>query len=283
VVYHGKRGARVRRARRDRNLSLCFFFASIALAFVGVMWATCAGLVALWFFASWIADSDRFAKTTNRKLWTLRISIVFVGCLIAAWPVYRQWKIEQAEALEGNLFEGSFHPETNCMALPVQVGSAGATFYMFPPKNGKEMPPYFRPFPDAEFRVECGKRGALISTTVRDHNGNEIVSIERNHWHIFPPFRDKNYTNSALEVEDNSGHVVFQIRFAAGDPKKNLFPRIQLQGEWWSDEGHGLRIVFTGEAGGEMTFLTPQNQRNDALIKPIFKYPSRDFLGVLSD
>jgi hypothetical protein len=149
---------------------------------------------------------------------------------------------------------------------------------MVPPRSGQKMPPYFAPFQDANFLVECGQHGVLISTTVRDRNGNLVVNIDKNHWTVYPPYCvDKNYTKSAFEALDNSKHVLLQIRFAEGDQK--TLARLQVQGEWWNDEGRGIRVVFAGGQGGEVIPLFPQNQHNDALIKPIFKYPSRDFWG----
>ncbi|MFZ1204201.1 MAG: hypothetical protein WAN97_07815 [Candidatus Acidiferrales bacterium] len=259
-------------------MAILLALGSAALTFVAVLWAAAFGLLAVWFFAAWIADSDKFSKTSNRRLWAMKVAIVLIAALIGYRPIVHFWRIERAEAKEGDLFDGVFQPEDNCMALPVQVGKAGTVFVMVPPKAGQNMPAYFAPFPDAQFLIQCGKRGPLISTTVRDRNGNQVVNIERNHWTVYPPYcSDKNYTKDALEVKDDSGHVLLQIKYAPQE--RNNMARIQVQGEWWSNEGHGLRIVLAGGAGGEVIPLVPQNQHNDALIKPVFKYPSKDFWG----
>jgi hypothetical protein len=215
-------------------------------------------------------------RLSRRELITITLSLAFAG---AFWPtIHTQWREEMADALDGEIFGGPFEPESNCVALSVEVGTSSSILMMLPPKPGQNMPPYFAPFEDAKFLIECGKRGTLITTTVRDRSGNLVVDIERNHWKVYPPYcSDKNYTKSAIEVKDNSGHVLLQLKFAEGN--RTTPPRIQVQGEWWNDEGKGLRIVKGADGHGYVVRLVPQNQHNEALIREIFQYPSHYHWG----
>jgi hypothetical protein len=126
-------------------------------------------------------------------------------------------------------------------------------------------------------RVAWGANGwPVIDTEVRDRNGNLLVAVKNNHWQVYPQFcSDKNHTKDSLEVKDNSGHVVLQIRILAD--------LIQLQGEWWSTESAGVRLMKAPDkANGEIFRLAPNMQHTDSLISPMFEYPSAEHLGQLA-
>jgi len=196
---------------------------------------------------------------------------IFSACCLGI--AHGQWIHEQAEAKEGNLRGAgeAFRDQSSRMVPLVQVDNTGTIFMMATPKPGDVPAPYFQPFPDAAFEVESGKNGPLVSTTVRDSDGHIVVTISRNHWVVYPPFcQDKNYTDDALEVLDSSLHVVLQIR---------LLPNtVQVQGEWWDNQGSGLRIMKNpaNPKAGMAAALGTKIRHNELLIQPIFKYPSRD-------
>ena len=127
--------------------------------------------------------------------------------------------------------------------------------------------------------IEQGRKVTEITTTVRDRNGNLVLNIAKSHWTVFPKFySDKNYTKDSLEVMDNAGHVIFQVRLVGGI--------VRLQGEWWDDQGKGLRIVKAKgipKDGGLFIPLDQYNQYNDRLIDRIFQYPSKDHWGEYED
>jgi hypothetical protein len=152
----------------------------------------------------------------------------------------------------------------------VQIGATESTFVMIP---SEKLQPYFKPFSDAEFRVEYGIHGPMVSTTIRDSEGHIVASVDKNHWKVYPPFcQEVNYTKEALEILDSSLHVVLQVRLFSD--------RVQVQGEWWDNQGHGLRIsASTDPKRGQVAPLGPQMKRNEALIAPMFKYPSKNFQG----
>jgi hypothetical protein len=66
-------------------------------------------------------------------------------------------------------------------------------------------------------------------------NGNLVAELRRNEWQVSPNSWDRNYTKDAVEVIDSTGKVVLRVRA--------LPDRTKLQGEWWSTDGRGIRIV----------------------------------------
>jgi hypothetical protein len=204
----------------------------------------------------------RKTRLAGGVLLTIAFAVIFGS------TAYDQWKEEQAAVVEGDLFGAGKGLLPNGATPWVQIGNSKTGFIMTTQEN---VPPYFKPFPDAEFLVEAGREAPLVSTTVRDRFGNEVVEIKQNHWTVFPPYcSDKNYTKYALEVKDSSGHVLLQVRLVPGPP------RVQVQGEWWSNEGRGLRIAATQDGNNGLIMpLVPKDQKNEHLIQEIFRYPSR--------
>ena len=138
--------------------------------------------------------------------------------------------------------------------------------------NNSRNPTFAQWLQDAGLKVEFGREGLLVTTPIRDEYGNLIVDVVRNHWTVYSEHcLDKNSTREALEVLDRGGHVVLQINLIS-----DIFPTIQIQGEWWDDQHTGRRLVKANDRkGGYVIGLTPSNQHNDQLIEPIFEYPSK--------
>jgi hypothetical protein len=179
-----------------------------------------------------------------------------------------QRREELATALEGDLRgAGDAFDDGKLRITPmVQIGTTESILELLP---SSQLEPSFKPFPDAEFTVEFGRQWPVVSTTVRDSKGHIIATINKNHWRVYPPYcQEKNFTEDALEVLDSSLHVVLQLKL--------LPDRVQIQGEWWDNQGHGLRISRSPDPKrGQVTQLGPEIKRNDALIEPMFKYPSK--------
>jgi hypothetical protein len=183
-------------------------------------------------------------------------------------PSDSQRREEMAAALEGDLRgAGEVFDDGKLRITPlVQIGTTESIFMLIP---SNQLEPYFKPFRDVEFRVEFGRRGPVVSTTVRDSGGHIVATLNKNHWRVYPPFcQEKNYTEDALEILDSSLHVVLQVKL--------LLDRVQVQGEWWDNQGHGQRISKSPDPKrGQVAPLGPQIKRNEALIQPMFKYPSK--------
>ncbi|WP_315783057.1 hypothetical protein [Bradyrhizobium sp. SZCCHNPS1003] len=173
----------------------------------------------------------------------------------------------------------------------IQIGSSGVV--LGPPESAapynelqtNEYLQVLMPALEAtDFRIETIGGELKVSTQIADENGRLIAAIERNEWKVAsaPQSWDRNYNESALEVKDDRGHVVLQIRL--------LPDRLQLQGVWpTGSQGRaaGLaRVVLRKDpdgSGAQFTFL-PSNPKADMVwpkIEPIFKYPSELHLGEL--
>jgi hypothetical protein len=104
-----------------------------------------------------------------------------------------------------------------------------------------------------------------------------------NHWTVSKSQSavwDKNYTSNALEVKDGRGRVVLQVIM--------LPDRVQIQGEWWHEDGNGGRIVrpFPSDpvkTGPVFVMMTPLFHTDEPHIEPIVKYPSKNHFGEFDE
>jgi len=202
---------------------------------------------------------------------TIQAAIIVVGLVIGGFVFYPVWRAEQAAALEGDLLgaEMVFTDGAKRGFPMVQIGR-GTTFVMTP-DGVSDIFPFFK---DSGVRIETGKMGPLLTTIIRDRNGNLVAEIRRNHWKVYAQYcADKNYTKDALEIQDSAGHVVLQ--------SKILPMTIQIQGEWWDTQGGGVRMVELPDPrmGSQVLPMNRQNQHTEALIEPMFEYPSKDHWG----
>ena len=186
-----------------------------------------------------------------------------------------QWREEKAAELEGDLIGAG--PELNDgkpHGFPMVQMSQ--TIFVMTPNGVRDMFPFF---PDAGVRIEWGaKHWPLLTTTIRDHNGNLVAEVIRNHWRVYSAYSaEKNYTKDTLEVLDVAGHVVLQVHI--------LRDRVSLLGEWWDVQGNGIRImkpvVIAPNDSARVVRMNRENQHLDELIVPIFEYPSKEHWGEL--
>jgi len=130
-----------------------------------------------------------------------------------------------------------------------------------------------------QFRVENIDGVVKVSAHMLDREGHLIAELVRNEWKVAPPPRtwDRNYTGDALEVRDDRGLVVLQVR--------ELKDRVQLQGLWWIDMGppNGIRQLTVRETpeGGEAQFIISPEDASPPPIVPMFTYPSDRHFGEL--
>lgn len=198
--------------------------------------------------------------------------IVFGLFFLSSWPIAKQqWRTEQSTLLEGDLAPNELlsngYPDMN-----MEMGDSGAII-LWPEMLSSA--PQMQIAYDAGLRMDVAGKELLITTTVRDRNGNLVVELNRNHWKVYPQFcSDKNYTKDALEVMDTRGHVVLQVRI--------LSDRIRLQAEWFDDHNHGLQMMKSPDkAGGIFNLETPGAYSPD-MIKRMFQYPSKDHWGEMA-
>jgi len=251
------------------DLILAFVFGAVSMPviyrWIGWLFCWCA---LIYILQNSIVPINGFPRRT-RFSGLVILTIAFI--LIFRTTVISMWREEQASLIERDLIgAGQMSSDGQQRMVPeVQVGDTESSIIPEPGFEG----PFFKPFPDAEFIVKYGRKGPLVSTTIRDSESHVVATIDNNHWKVFPPFcPDKNYTKTSLEILNDSFHVVFQLR---------IFPdRVHVQGEWWDNEGHGFRFSASPDhIHGLVSRLGPQVKKNEGLISPIFMYPSSLYWG----
>jgi hypothetical protein len=276
-VKEWERGMRRVTIKRRRDVAIVLITVALGLGvnfiFQKVEVAAILWFVALIFLLDLLFTSELLRNLPNRARLTLAAELFVAISSVSLWFIWPLYQAQHSALLDGDLFGAETYPYHNPVVPQVKIGDSKTVIIAAPQK---EPIPYFQPFPDAAFLVELGREGPLVTTTVRDRNGNVVVDVNRNHWTVYPPYcLDKNYSTRALEVRNSSGHVVLQLELTI-----KPFPQVQVQGEWWSNEDRGLRIL--GEGGhGEVVPLSPQNQHLGELINDMFQYPSKYHLGKL--
>jgi hypothetical protein len=265
-----------RKAQQDAAV----FISSIVLAVVfGVLPMPVVWKWVGWFFCFWgfiyiiqavVDPINRLPGKTRKLAMAFLLLIVICGFSTTALS---QWREEMAAVVEGDLVgAGPALDDGKLHGFPmVQIGE-GTTFVMTP-DGVSNIFPFFK---DSGVRIEWGKRAPLLTTTIRDRNGNLVAEIRRNHWKVYPQYcADKNYTKDAIEIQDSAGHVVLQAKILPG--------KIRIQGEWWDTQGSGVRMLQMPDPkmGSQVVHMNRQNQHNDALIEPMFEYSSKDHWGEL--
>jgi hypothetical protein len=140
--------------------------------------------------------------------------------------------------------------------------------------------PLFNFFNESNLVIETVDGHLKVSTQIRDPSGDLVAELIKNEWKVALPPKtwDRNYTDDALEVKNVGGRVVLQVRA--------LPDRIQLQGEWWSKNGFGVRFVkvsdpATGKPTGAIQRLSAALNPDEPRIEALFEYPSDSHFGQL--
>lgn len=156
----------------------------------------------------------------------------------------------------------------------MQLGVSGTNFLWGGPPGA----PFMTFADDYSLTIDSIDGVLKVSTQVRTRKGELIAELIENEWKVARPPKtwDRNYNKTALEVKDETGNIVLQVRL--------LSDRIQIQGEWWMDETRGIRLVGTNPKEGGMFAIFGKNYRpeNAQKIRPLFRYPSELHLGELA-
>src|SRR5205807_9331910 len=101
--------------------------------------------------------------------------------------------------------------------------------------TGKTMHTMFR---DSELVVETEDGQVAVLSRLFNRNGNTVVELSRNEWKVAPPPQawDRNYSRDALEVKDDTGDIVLQVRV--------LSDRVRIQGKWYAPGGQDAVAVI---------------------------------------
>lgn len=241
----------------------------------------CIGWFVAWFCLFFIGLFSIYIELRITKVgyWLSFVYLTLIFSSIASSPVRTSYREEQSELLEGDIYTVG---QPCGDRITFETGRTGKLIII---KGGPERMIDFGP--DMFLELHCVDKKIYVSTTVSDRTGQIVAQMIDNHW-ILPPkpsFWDKNYNKNALEVEDKSGHVVFQVVL--------LPDRVQIQGEWHDSFGHAVLLEECrgpyNEVAACITSMPNQNAENDyksrskTVIRPLYKYPSKEHWGELDD
>jgi hypothetical protein len=174
---------------------------------------------------------------------------------------------------------GTLNPKTKKKSLLWEVNGDTIEY-----KNGVFDMTYNPLFKNAVFKTWIEDGQVYVTTDVRDSIGDLIARIVRNEWVVNPQQRlDKNFDNSALEVIDNSGTIIFQVEI-----KDNI---LRLQGLFYFSAfeavivrrfmfpNRPLTLAFFASSEDEGYKLPIPMQPQMVGVIPLFKYPSYLHMG----
>jgi hypothetical protein len=215
-----------------------------------------------------IPYADKLSKSRKGFICTL---ITLLSADLSAPFIRHKYMEERSAVLDGYI--RARNPWKYAQPV-IEFGDSGIKYFWRPTDEP------LRFLKDTKLSLRTGENGIEISTTILDHAGNRIVWIENNHWHVAaPPISgDKNFTDDTLEVLDSGGRVILQA---------HLLPdRVQMRGEWHDKFNKGVEISDCYRNGGTHGCLQVfgenwSEEKQEATIHPIFKYPSSAFLGEL--
>lgn len=154
----------------------------------------------------------------------------------------------------------------------LELGDSGAIL-MYAGPQGQ---PLLKLFDDCNLVIEVDRGDVVLSTVIRNDNGEIIAELVRNEWRVNPGKSfDRNYSKGAVEVRDASGDIVLQARL-----RKD---RVQLSAKFRDADGHAFGIGKgrgpDGKIGGIMEITGSAHPKLMLEIAPLFRYPSDLHLG----
>lgn len=141
--------------------------------------------------------------------------------------------------------------------------------------NFPNMNPIWKALDNISISRENGK--LKVSTVILSSDGTLIAEIKNNEWKTAVPPKswDRNYTDDSLEVKDDRGNIVLQVKL--------LENRVQMNGIFYNPDGTGV-AVFSGEGKYDDwvgMHAIDVSHPPEFCLKPMFKYPSELHLGEL--
>jgi hypothetical protein len=198
------------------------------------------------------------------------ILLLIVGAMIEALNIWRQNKNT------ANLkFSGTFSSkaEKRDVNPKFEFGNSGAILEL----SNLQLEPLAGFLEENNLTLSVDSGRLEVSTLVRDADGRIIAQIVKNDWKLNTnKIFDRNYQKDALEVINERGEVVLQIKLIRN--------KVSLQGLFYDSKGNGILVAErerNGEMYGFIEILGPGHLRPSYSIKPIFEYPSDQHLGKL--
>ena len=214
----------------------------------------------------------------KKDSWSLWVTFGISGLLLIGAIVQIAIEIREDKEAEKLKYVGTLEPKSKILLSTrdnvnpkIELGDGG-TIFLFAGPQGQ---PLFKIFDDNSLTIVIDKDQVKISTLIRDKLGSAVAELINNEWKVnINNTFDRNYSKDALEVKDNAGNIVLQV--------KVLKDRIQFQGKFYDNQGNGVALGKHDSGQGGVIEKTEANHPHLELkIEPIFLYPSENHLGEL--
>lgn len=227
-------------------------------------------------------------KPENMPVWFKIVAVVLLTTCAAvqAFIEYNRIHDERKKARSGTLYPGSSRkkiPEMMKLEIGWTPHESGSFFAFYgelsnifasqdPTKQN-----IAQALNDMKFAYDFDDQQLKVSLNLRNKEGNIVASINRNEWMVAqnPRAFDRNYSKDMLEVIDEKGDVVLQVRV--------LDDVIQLNGVFYDRNGRGVAISPPPPDKPNYVEMKmfPSNVEYRSRLKKLFKYPSELHLGQL--
>jgi hypothetical protein len=207
----------------------------------------------------YISSHGQIHKTPWQRVWNFLRNqwqpLTIISLCVSAVPMYSHFREKKLSATSGVL-------STATESAPVSISVGSAEFQMLS-KDGVVFDEGGDPL--LSIRLLSGK--LLVTTRVRDSSGGIIAEMNDNEWkhQPQPAIFDRNYTQDALEIRDNTGRVVLQVA--------NLGNTVDVAAIFHCKNGW---TYMAGPIAGEGSAieLRPPGEALRSEIPPICNYPS---------
>lgn len=212
----------------------------------------------------------------KKDSWPIWASLAVSGLLIAGAIIQTVVEIRASKEEAKSKYAGIIEPTSKVLfsarentVRNLELGDGG-TILSF---NGPQGAPLFKIFDDNALTIISDKGMLKVSTIIRNRKGSVVAELINNEWKVNKNNTfDRNYSKDALEVKDDSGDIVLQVRA--------LEDRIQFQGKFYDSQGNGVGMGKDPSGkGGVFVRCTPNDPGLNLKIEPMFKYPSDNHIG----
>jgi len=212
----------------------------------------------------------------KRDSWPLSVTLGISVLLIIGAIVQIVIEVRESKDAAKSKYAGTLEPKSKVLLSTtddinpkIELGDGG-TIFSFAGPQGQ---PLFKIFNDNSLTIILDRGQVKVSTIIRDKSGSAVAELINNEWKVNRNCAfDRNYSNDALEVKDNTGDIVLQV--------KVLQDRIQFQGKFYDNRGNGVAFGKHESGQGGIIEQTGTGHPNLELkIEPIFLYPSENHLG----
>lgn len=213
----------------------------------------------------------------KKDSWPIWASLTVSGLLIAGAIIQTVIEIRASKEEAKTKHVGIIKPTSKVLfsarkntVRNLELGDGGAILAF----NGPQGAPLFKIFGENALTIISDGGMLKVSTIIRNRTGAVVAELINNEWKVNKNNTfDRNYSKDAIEVKDDTGDIVLQVRL--------LDDRIQFQGKFYDSHGNGFGLgKHPSGKGGIIVRCTLSDPGLDLKIEPIFKYPSDNHIGA---